>query len=889
MKPILYEKNETAFTSSGIGRLADCLECKVTQELGSGLYECDFSYPVTGILYNEITLGRIIAVTHDDMGEIEPFDIVAASRPINGVVSFHAVHISYRLTKYVTSGTDIVSNFAALAMFRRAVPSPIPFTFQNSLPLIGGTMGMGDGVPRNVREMIGGGEGSFLDTYGGEVSWSGFTVSFQSRIGQQRDFIIRYGVNMMNYTEEQDGSECYTMAVPYWKGNDTVIVGNLVDSGLTPYNRPTAVALDLSSSFEEEPTTADLEAKALQIMQSGQTNLPSRTINVDFVRLQDLEDYAGFTDLMTCELGDSIEVVFPMYGMQGVFRIVKVVWDVLRDRFESMTLGSLETTLAEALGISGGMTNVGAGGGGGSVVQFTQVLSSGTRIGVITIDGAATDIFAPQGGDTVTWNQILATGTKIAEVSINGTSTDVYAPAGGGGSGTKTAWFGTCPTAQNVAAKVVTTSSGDFSLTAGSIVFVKFTNRLYTANTTLNVDGTGAVTIKQNGAAPQMDIWQAGETIGFCYDGTNFEMIDGGMASTSAYGVTKLSSSVSDPVLNVAANSYAVKQAYDLANSKSEVSWTQTQTSGTKIAEIDINGTTTDVYAPAGGGGGGGTKTAWYGTCSTAAATAAKVVTLADSTGWSLDEGVIIGVKFTATNTASNPTLNVNSSGAKSVYYNSSVVTTSNLNKVGYANRITYFMYDGTNWVWMGWSVDDNTTYSSMTVAEYEAGTGTTARLITPARLKAAIAYYAILLSDRYTRSSAGDLNWTSTTEGDSKVIMKSALAFWNGAYSGTSSNLRYSNAGQIIGRNQICYANSRVDTFSNGEISIPFANLGITTGARPVGILLTPEYSSDIVMHYMYDNSSSNVVIRAWKAGTAYSGALRYFAVVFQNTWTSV
>ena len=35
------------------------------------------------------------------------------------------------------------------------------------------------------------------------------------------------------------------------------------------------------------------------------------------------------------------------------------------------------------------------------------------------------------------------------------------------------------------------------------------------------------------------------------------------------------------------------------------VSWTQLQVSGTKIAEIDINGTTQDVYAPTGGGGGG--------------------------------------------------------------------------------------------------------------------------------------------------------------------------------------------------------------------------------------------------------------------------------------------
>lgn len=35
------------------------------------------------------------------------------------------------------------------------------------------------------------------------------------------------------------------------------------------------------------------------------------------------------------------------------------------------------------------------------------------------------------------------------------------------------------------------------------------------------------------------------------------------------------------------------------------VTWTQIQATGTKIAEIDINGTSQDVYAPTGGGGGG--------------------------------------------------------------------------------------------------------------------------------------------------------------------------------------------------------------------------------------------------------------------------------------------
>lgn len=55
---------------------------------------------------------------------------------------------------------------------------------------------------------------------------------------------------------------------------------------------------------------------------------------------------------------------------------------------------------------------------------------------------------------------------------------------------------------------------------------------------------------------------------------------------------------------------------------------------------------------------------------------------------------------------------------------------------------------------------------------------------------------------ERYTRSNAGDLAWSSQADGDAKVIMKSALAFWNGAYNGTGSNLKYSNNGEILGKN---------------------------------------------------------------------------------------
>ena len=98
-----------------------------------------------------------------------------------------------------------------------------------------------------------------------------------------------------------------------------------------------------------------------------------------------------------------------------------------------------------------------------------------------------------------------------------------------------------------------------------------------------------------------------------------------------------------------------------------------------------------------------------YATCSTAAATAAKVVTIEGNTNWSLVTGTVIYVKFTETNTAENPTINVNSTGAKSVVLNGTTITTSSLSYAGYANRIISYIYNGTQWAFNGWSYDGNT------------------------------------------------------------------------------------------------------------------------------------------------------------------------------------
>ena len=104
----------------------------------------------------------------------------------------------------------------------------------------------------------------------------------------------------------------------------------------------------------------------------------------------------------------------------------------------------------------------------------------------------------------------------------------------------------------------------------------------------------------------------------------------------------------------------------------------------------------------------------FYGTCSTAAGTVAKVVECADFTADNLKAGTIIIVTFTKTNsgTVSNLTMNVNVTGAKPIKFINNG-TLGDLASAGYlkANTKYPFYYDGANWVvWM--NVDS--TYSDV-------------------------------------------------------------------------------------------------------------------------------------------------------------------------------
>lgn len=437
MIPILYEKDETAFISNGLGRLRDMISAVVTEER-NGIYELDFEYPMDAVDFGMIQVGRIVGVTHDESDDIQPFDIVSYSRPINGVVTFHCVHISYRQSYMTVTGSSINSLADAFTLLGTAQPNN-PFNYLTDKTSLG-YMAAADGTPRSVRQMLGGVEGSILDAYGGEYEWDTWSVILHSSRGTARDFSIRYGVNMLDYNEDFDSQGTYSSCVPYWTDGENTVVGDRQDSpSATITGRGECVPLDVSDKFEDQPTKAQVEAMGLSMLTGHNTTVPTQNIHVEFVRLQDL-GYENLGALMQCKLCDTINVIFPDYNATGRFKIVKTVWNVLKDRYDSMELGDLSTSLSEALGISNGLNN--SSGGGGTQPADDYVVEHGTS-GIWTYRK---------------WN------SGIAECWASKSFTSGSWNAWGGGFDSANQWsFGAYPTGLFITTPVIQVSCGGFS------------------------------------------------------------------------------------------------------------------------------------------------------------------------------------------------------------------------------------------------------------------------------------------------------------------------------------------------------------------------------------------------------------------------------------------
>lgn len=351
MIPILYENNEPDFVSNGIGRLSDAIRTEVTEER-NGEYYLEMDYPVFGVHFADIIAGRIIGATHDDNGDIQPFQIYRVTEPINFVVTVYAWHISYQQNAITSAPFTATGCAAALAGLKANSYNTNNFTYWTD---ISSTAEFSLTRPEAIRPALGGIEGSVLDIFGGEYEFDKLDVKLHAARGSVKDVAIRYAKNLVDFENDVDYSEVYNAVIPFWAGtgessDEIVVTGTLVNSGEPVFDGSTrCIPMDLSDQFESVPTAAELNTLAASILDDTEPWIPAQNIRVDFVQLWALPEYAEYAALQKIGLCDTVTVVFPAYGVSAAFKAVKTVYDTLSDRFIEMELGKLSTTLAEAI------------------------------------------------------------------------------------------------------------------------------------------------------------------------------------------------------------------------------------------------------------------------------------------------------------------------------------------------------------------------------------------------------------------------------------------------------------------------------------------------------------------------------------------------------------
>lgn len=372
MIPILYSADETQFRSNGIGRLADCVSCEVTEER-NGIFECEFKYPITGQHYADIELGSVIYTTHDDTRTPQPFDVYKRSAPIDGIVTFNARHISYRLNNIIVRPFEAYTCQSALAAFRTEAITTNPFQFYSDKSVTADFKLL---APASVRSLLGGSSGSILDVFGtGEYKFDKFTVYFYLHRGTEKPITIRYGKNMTSVEQEIDDGEGYNTVVPYWLNGETLVtlpdwivvsgkgVGKLAkwtsdNSTMTTeggeeleftYIRPRIVTMDMSSSFDEQPTQEALANAAYNRLKDSDAWAPSENVKVDFVEWWQMGEYENVAPLQQVNLCDTVSVYYPALGIETKQKVIKTVYDSLLDRYTQIELGKPQQSFADIL------------------------------------------------------------------------------------------------------------------------------------------------------------------------------------------------------------------------------------------------------------------------------------------------------------------------------------------------------------------------------------------------------------------------------------------------------------------------------------------------------------------------------------------------------------
>lgn len=358
MRPILYNANETAFETYGLGEI-DATKAQVTRER-NGNYTLYIEYPASGPLAGTFKNDMRIKSDAGLRTKNQTFFISRILKDSTGILKVYAKHISHLTEKMAIRNNTNVSGTAqaALAIWALNALGGIRFDTWSDIDLTSKTSwNIADF--KTARDVLGGVKGSILDVWGGEYEFDNTVIRLHKQLGRKSPIVLEYGRNILRAEDDQDIEGAYTSVYPYAtytpenQGNGdggstsqqiTVELPEKYVDGpyIGLYNERRVLIVDFSSNFKDKevPTIDKLRRLAKEYAINNRLGLPKINTKIEYVDLSKTLDYKLTQILEEAELCDIVPVYYPQIGLTSEdAKLTTIVYDVLLEQNDSVEVG----------------------------------------------------------------------------------------------------------------------------------------------------------------------------------------------------------------------------------------------------------------------------------------------------------------------------------------------------------------------------------------------------------------------------------------------------------------------------------------------------------------------------------------------------------------------
>lgn len=380
MLPILYDKTGR----NQIGVLVDTIECFVTEER-NGNFELNMIYPSSSDILNDLINGNIIVADANDISKNQKFRIYNTRKMMSNRIEICARHISFDLANDFIESLSIEEQSCeyALNMIFRNSQFSQHYRGYSDISMVGDFKHS----KQNCLNAIVGVEGSIIDTFGNgaEILRDNTDIYVYKARGKDNGVTIEYRKNLTGLTVEEYTNDLVTRIRPYAKyksGDDEVeVLGDFVDSPyISNYSHPYVAYIDYSDKFDEErlPTVDALIELALKEYSVNKVDIIKSNYKIEFIPLSKCVGYEGLEDEI--DLCDIVYIKDTRYNIDTQAKVIKVVFNVLKGRYDSMELGDPKTKLGDVIttgalkGPKGDKGEKGDPGQNGSIGNFPDTL-----------------------------------------------------------------------------------------------------------------------------------------------------------------------------------------------------------------------------------------------------------------------------------------------------------------------------------------------------------------------------------------------------------------------------------------------------------------------------------------------------------------------------------